>query len=224
MPMTDWIKVRGEAVIGSPSVLTPFARYAQSNNPFSKLSVSPDKLTLSTFFDSYTFGPQDVVGFEPGIQLFRGEGFRIRHCVGHYPEYIVFRGLADPRQIIRCIEATGFSAAGTLDSVTRAPTKYGSPWRPWVFLLPFLPLVGVLVAMEFSNSNFNLLIKVLKTSVSIVCISGIVLPLATLRSKVLQRLFLKSGRSILEVRGRLRAGAFGSAVSLLILSEKFFWR
>src|SRR3954470_3149874 len=123
--MIDWFKVRGETWIASTPISIAFAKRYQTPYPFAKLSVSPDRLTVSVLFDSYTFAPQDVVSFEPGVQIPFGSGFRIRHCVSNYPEYIVFRGLADPEQILRCVHATGFYPQGTLYSQRQAP-----PYRP----------------------------------------------------------------------------------------------
>jgi len=128
--MTDWFKVRGEAWIVPTVPRIPVARGCQTAYPFAKLSGSPGRLTISIPFDSYTFAPQDIIAFEPGVPLIRGEGFRIRHFVSNYPEYMVFRGLADPEQIIRYIHAAGFYPEGSLYSARQAsPRPRGSPWR-----------------------------------------------------------------------------------------------
>jgi len=224
--MDDWIKVRGEAWVGSTGI---WSGSPQALFPFGKLSVSPGKLTVSAFFDSYDFSPQDIVAFEPGVRLLRGIGFRIRHCVSNYPEYIVFRGLADPEQIIRCILATGFCPQGSLYSPTQASLRAGGggPWRLWTILMPFLFLIVPFLFLEFSvfsSRNFDLLWKVFKILVAAVCIAGIVLPLATLKLPFLQRLFLKPGHNIREVRGSLRAAAFSWAVISLALLDRLLFR
>jgi hypothetical protein len=232
--MIDWFKVRGEAwiaptVIASPSRSYFAGRYIrryQTSYPFAKLSASPEKLTVSILFDSYTFTRQDIVAFEPGVQLFRGEGFRIRHCVSNYPEFIVFRGLGDPEQIIRCIHATGFYPEGSLYSAREAvvPAR-GSPWRLWTILVPLLLMIVPFFFLKSLGNNLGLLLKVFRIAATTLCIVGIVIPLATLKMPFLQRLFLKPGRSILEVRGRLRAAAFGwGVVSLLLLDRLIFRR
>jgi len=90
--------------------------------------------------------------------------------------------------------------------------------------VPFLFAIVPFVFLGFSTNNLALLLKVFKVVATTLCITGIFLPLATLKLPFLQRVFLKPGRSIIEVRGRLRAAAFGWAIASLILLDRLVFR
>jgi hypothetical protein len=113
---------------------------------------------------------------------------------------------------------------GTLYSQRQASPSRGSPWRLWTISVPFLLVIVAFLFLEFSGNNVNLLVNVFKMTMPPLCIAGIVLPLATLKLPFLQRLFLKRGRSVIEVRGRLRAAAFGWVVFSLILLDRLVFR
>jgi hypothetical protein len=111
--------------------------------PFAKLSVSKERLVLSTL-GTYSFEPQQVAALEPhGVIPIIGRGIRIVHSRTDFPSKIVFWCFGSPDSLITRIKQLGFMPKGTLASV---PQNRGIPYR----------ILGIVVVIALWNGLFML--------------------------------------------------------------------
>jgi len=205
--MTQPLKVTGGARIGWMNATWPLAR----------LSSTSDKLTVTAFLlGTYTFKPNQVSQVEQyGMIPLLGRGVRIRHCVPDYPEQIIFWCSASPDKLLLRIRESGFVPCAS-GSLTVKGT--GTPVR-WSAIVTVLAVWNLLVLLDFSRSSGP------PTPGLFSCIALLfmfALSVATLTSPSVQRLVLKSGRNLGEIRGVLRLLALVSGIMLVAFSIFLF--
>jgi hypothetical protein len=197
-------KVTGGAQIG----------WVNASWPFAQLSAAPDDLTIrSRLLGNYAFTPEQVLAIERYmlIPVFAW-GVRIRHCVAEYPQRIIFWCIGSPDKALQGIRMSGFLPSAPSFAV---PARRGIAMR-WT------SVIGVIVGW---NALFLLMSAVPKNAKSAGAGLGLV-PLALLfglsllapKSPALQRLILKPGRNIGELRPLLRLLTFISGLLLIVFS------
>ena len=146
-------------------------------------------LRLSTLLGTYEFLPNDVVSLERygSIPLMRG--VRIVHARSDYPSKIVFWCL-DPEDLIERIRNAGFSSRAP---VTSESQRRGIPVR-WTTIVLFL-LVW--------NALFLLANTVVRTVAPIPILLAFLLSWGIRVSPRVQKMVLKEGRSVTEIKAPL---------------------
>jgi hypothetical protein len=182
--------------------------------PLAKLSAGPDKLTVSTaILGTYSFAPDEVSAVERYVIFpVLGSGVRIRHCKTDCPERVIFWHLGSPDAVLRGIHDSGFQPAA---SAPASSEPRGIPFR-WSAIIIAIAVWNALFFLDGSPPNRDLT----RAGPLILAPLAFAFALAagTLRSSHLQRLILKPGRTVGEVRPLLRLLAFISGLLLVIFS------
>jgi hypothetical protein len=168
--------------------------------PMASLEITPGFLKVSAF-GSHTFARSEVVSVEPvgRIPLYR-RGVRVHHTKNDSPERIEFYMLGSRDALLAEIRAAGFPVGASA-----RPPKRGIPLRVgaivaavliWngLFLLDLLDLTGRAPARPAIPGPF---------SAAALALAFAVATLAP-HSALLQRLMLREGRHVGEIRGPLR--------------------
>jgi len=200
----------------NPFRATGGARVGWSNAswPLAQLSASPDKLTISIrILGTYSFAPDQVIAIARYVMIpVVAWGIQVHHCRTDYPRRVIFWCLGTPDKILRGIRDSGFrpTALGSA-----APQRRGIAMR-WSAILITVAIWNALFFLDFGRFGRGrgepgpLVLAPLLFAVA--------LSLGTLRSTRLQRIILKPGRSVGEIRPLLRLIAFISAFLLIIFS------
>jgi hypothetical protein len=204
--MTDVLELRGGARIGRVSSSWPFARLVASAH---RLSVS------GALLGHYRFSPEEVVSFDPcGSIPVVSSGIRIVHTNPAYPERIVFWCFREPELLIAQIAELGFRPQGSAAPVAR---HAGFALRGRfvavgvVALLALFALDSVVRWPRRGPGMFSLL------AVALLFLGAI----ALVRSSRLQRLALKRGRSLSEIRALLAPVHVVGGVLLALLAASY---
>jgi hypothetical protein len=178
-----------------------------ASRPLATLSAGPDSIRLRIWFlDEFTFRPDQVAAITtysllPMLDLFP-KGIRIEHCVMDYPESIVFYGGND---LLDRVREAGFIPQALASSI---PVRPGMAFR-WQAALVILVVYNVMGLLDLVHGFRDFFQgKVLFplpgpfTPAALLLLLGT--SIATLRWPTFQRMMVKPGRRVGEVRGFLR--------------------
>jgi hypothetical protein len=172
--------------------------------PLARISTASDRLTIkATLLGTYTFTPDQVSAVEPYVLIpFLAWGIRVRHLIPDYPQRIIFWSLGSPEAVLRGVRDSGFIPTA-LDSV--APERRGLPVR-WSAIIVGILVWNALFMLPFGGHGHMASASSWLALVPLVAAFG--LSIATPTSPTLQRLILKPGRCVGEIRPFLRLLAF----------------
>jgi len=188
--------------------------------PLANLSVSAEKIELRVGASGkYIFRPESVVDisrytFIPVL----GWGIRIRHCVAAYPDDIVFWCLGNPDKLMERIRETGFGARAAGPPIS---PRRGSAIRGESALIAGLEWIG-LIALDVSFDHRSAI-----PGLSSMLVPGLLfaISIATSWSNAFQRLILKQGRDVGEIRPALNLLMIASGILLVGIGSVFVvWR
>ncbi len=203
--MPSVIGVTGGAEIGLVTCSWPLAR----------LVVSPDRLTLRVLvLGRYEFRPDQVVSIERYTFLpVLAAGLRFNHVLGNYPKRVIFWTVGDPDKVLAKIRGIGFVPCAGAESIHR---EKGIPLR-WQAIAVWFVLWNLLFWLEgqfpLPKRGFFAITALVLT---------FLMSLLTPRWPLLQRVFLRPGRNIGEVRHGFRfmalvTGFIALAFTLVLL-------
>jgi hypothetical protein len=182
--------------------------------PLAKLSVSPDKLTITiVLLGVYSFAPSEVFAIERYVMIpVLGWGVRIHHCKVDCPKRVIFWCLGNPRGVLQGIRDTGFLPNASGSSF---PQHRGMAMRWSAILIA----IAIWYGLFFLNNGRSGGVPSHPGPLILAPLVFVfVLSLGTLKSPQLQRIILKPGRSVGEIRPFLRLIAFISGMLLVIFS------
>lgn len=191
--------------------------------PLAALEADASRLQLRVWFPglpgNYLLAPHQVTELSPNARRFGGyRGIRIHHTVAEYPRELVFWSTGNPEKLLAGIAAAGFRAEGKRPA--EVPPEGMAFRKPAIAALFILwNGAGLFTLLNAKNGHFTLglsfamLVSMLGLFVAALC-----LPAA-------QRLVLKPGRHIGEVRPLLHLVVFiltfmSLALGLLLLLGK----
>jgi hypothetical protein len=202
--MPNTFTTTGGARVGSTNATWPLAQ----------LLATPDNLTLSIrLLGNYSFTPDKVVSVERYVLIpFLGWGVQIHHCQVDCPQRVIFWCLGNPDGVLRGIRDSGFVPIG---SASNFPQRSGMAIR-WSAVIIGIVVWNALFVLNFYSAGkisprpgpFILVALFLAFAISV----------GTLILPKLQRLILKPGREIGEIRPHLRLLAFISGFMLVTFS------
>ena len=185
--------------------------------PFAKLVASPMGLRLSCALDTYDFMPSEVVSLERygSIPVF-SNGVRIAHARSEYPSKIIFWCFGSPDALITRIRETGFMPTAPASSEIQSR---GVPFR-WASVLAFIliwnGLFFLINAVRHGSMNkpgaFTLA----------PLLFAFLIGWGTKRSVKLQKIILKDGRSVNEIKSFLSLIQTVSALLLVVFAVLLF--
>lgn len=204
------------APVSSPYTATGGARVGWLNSswPLARLTATPERLSVSVFLSGkYEFVPQEVVAIERYTMIpVLGWGVRIVHSRSDYPQNFIFWNLAGPEPVLRGIREAGFSPSAPAADI---PPRLGIPVR-WSVIIGLVVAWNGLFMLDFGRTNSGIPIPGLFVCVALLLV--LILSLATLRLPAVQRVVLKPGRHLGEIRGVLGLLAVVSGFLLVIFS------
>ncbi len=210
-----------------PYQLTGGARIGLANAtyPFASLKVDQDKLELKvTAIGNFIFTSADILSIE-AYQIFPilGKGIKINHRVQNYHQKIIFWTLKDPTLVIDEIQKTGFLTADHLAptelraQIVQQQEQSGFPIKTSVLLFAFVSW-NILFSYDIVNfirgARSGLL---LGNGAKIALILVFVCALSTLFVKPLQKIILKEGRNLAEIKQLLYFLLLLSSFMLIVL-------
>ena len=182
------LEARGGARIG----------WVNASWPLAKLTVSATRLRLSSLLGIYDFAPQDVVSFEySGTIPFFSTGIRIVHVRADYPAKIIFWTPRKPEVLIKQIREFGFtpSAPPGGQAVQREfPARGGAVA---LILLAWCGLFLLDRALPHRVTGQPVLF------VWLALMAGFLVCWGAKRSASLQKMILKDGHSVNEIKAVL---------------------
>ncbi len=164
--------------------------------PFATLYASPSELRLKVLLsEDYRFRSDQVSGFERiGSIPLLSQGIQINHVVPDYPEKIIFYG-GNPDRLIAAIHDAGFRPTAAAAS---APRRDGIPVR-WQAILLIVALWNLPFLIEGGFTPGSAPSKIGATQL-VALVAFFLASIALQRSKSLQALVLKPGRSMGEIK------------------------
>ena len=197
--MSFEVSFRGGARIGWTNATWSFAR----------LTSTAQSLVLSMMGD-YSFAPGQVVAIERESRLF-SSGVRIRHNRADYPETVIFWCLGPVDAVLEEIHRSGFRAQG--QALPRAP---GFPVR-WSVVIGLVVAWNLLLLADIQRGTGKPGSGALVASALLLLAST-----ATLLSAGAQRLVLRPGHDVGEIRSPLRLLQVVSGLMLVLLGMDVF--
>ena len=200
---TREISVIGGARIGIVNATWPFAR----------LVATSTGLSVTTLLDPYDFRPSDVVSLERygSLPLF-SNGIRIVHSRPDYPAKVIFWCFGNPDQLIARIRETGFMPIAPANSRIRSR---GLAFR-WsavlLFILFWIALFFLNNPKPYLPGNQPGILTLASLAFAFLISWGIK------RSPELQKMVLKDGRSVNEVRSFLSLLQMVSGLLLIVFT------
>jgi hypothetical protein len=202
----------GGAQIGWVNASWPLAQITSSHDTFS---------IRARMLGTYSFTPDQVTSIERYV-LFSliASGIRVRHLVPGYPQRIIFWSLSDPEILLNGIRDSGFVPAG---SISTTPLRRGIPIR-WSAIVVGVILWNVIFMLPFAAHNSTAPAPDWLAIVPLFVMVGLFI--SVLRSLKLQRLILKPGRSVGEIRPFLNLiifilGLLSVIFTILVLTGAF---
>ena len=200
--MSDTFHVTGGARLG----------WLNSSWPLAKLAVSSEQLTISVLLlGQYNFRPDQVSKIERYVTIpFLGWGIQIHHHVADFPQRIIFWSFGNPDHILQGIREVGFSP--TAAEIPR-PRGIAMRWSAIIMLL-VLWNVPALLIQALCPINHQLP----PSFAFFLIVPFLIFSIGTLKSPKLQRIILKPGRNIGEIRPFLRFLIFLLGMMMAIFS------
>jgi hypothetical protein len=182
--------------------------------PLAQLSVTPDKLTISIrLLGTYSFAPDQVSAVEKYVMIpVLGWGVRIHHCNADCPKRVIFWCLGSPNAILEGIRDSGFLPAALSSAF---PERHGIAMR-WSAILIAVAIWNALFFLSAGHTSGVPLHP--GPFILAPLLFAFALSVGTLMSPKLQRIILKPGRSIGEIRPFVRLLAFISGILLVTFS------
>lgn len=182
--------------------------------PFAHLSANHDTLTVSARpFGTYSFSPEQTLSVEKYVLIpVFAWGIRVRHRVHDYPERIIFWSFGNPDELLAGIRNSGFTFAAFSSPI---PDRRGIPVR-WSAII-----AAIIVWNAFFTLPFALVEDVPSHAPWIILpplFLALGLTVATLTSLRIQRVILKPGRNVGEIRHFLRFMVFLLALMSIVFS------
>ena len=181
---------------------------------FATLSISKYGVTLkSPLAGTFAFESSEVVSFEVKGSWLSGRGLHLRHTRIDYPKTVEFFPIFRKRDSLATqIDQTGFVPSGSESNV---PVRDGLPVKWQALAIPVV-LWNLLILVQWwlfgpGPSPFAVLPMALLLAGS----------LTVLRSRSLQAVVLKKGRTVGEIRPFLRFFVLFSAGALWLMSDFF---
>jgi hypothetical protein len=164
----------------------------RSNFPGIKLYASPDELTLKVpLLGAYKFTPGDIISFEDNKGLYGANVF-INHNVLDYPQKLSLDYKGGAQALTLMLNKNGFTPKGMSGA---SLMRKGVPAR-WSFLIAAVVLWNALLIYGKLQNQFTLYSLI---AIAAMLLITIFLP----RSEALQKLALKDGRRIGEIKPTL---------------------
>ncbi len=188
--------------------------WANATWPLAKLSATPDKLTISIrLLGTYSFAPDQVSAVERYVMIpVLGWGIRIHHCNPDCPKRVIFWCLGSPDAVLEGIRASGFLPVASSSSF---PEHHGMAIR-WSAII--IAVVAWNAPFLLGSGHTNGVPPKPGPFILAPLLFAFALSVGTLMSSKLQRIILKPGRSVGEIRPFLRLLAFISGLLLVIFS------
>jgi len=202
--------------MSQPFTITGGARVGWTNAtwPLAQLSATPDRLTLSIrLLGTYSFAPDQVSAVERYVMIpVLGWGIRIHHCNADCPKRVIFWCLGSPDTVLRGIRDSGFLPVA---SSSATPQHRGIAMRWSAIIIA----VAVWNALFFLDSGLTSGVPPHPGPLILAPLFfAFALSVGTLKSPKLQRIILKPGRNVGEIRPFLRLLVFISGFLLVIFS------
>jgi hypothetical protein len=180
--------------------------------PLAQLSATPDALTISVLLlGTYSFAPDQVAAVERYTMIpVLGWGIQVRHCRVDYQQRFIFWCLGSPDTVLRGIHDAGFVPRAPSSAVIQ-PRGFAMRWSAIIIAIAFWNVLFLLDFSRFSGSPPQ-------PGLSAVVALAFAFSIGTLTSPRLQRLVLKPGRSVNEIRPFLRLLTFICGIMLVIFS------
>jgi hypothetical protein len=185
--------------------------WVNASGGLAKLTVSSDAIELRVrILGRYTFRPESVVAVERLVWIpLLARGVRIRHCVGNYPQQIIFWSRGNPDALLDRIRAAGFEPKAMPNAL---PVRRGTAIRWQAILVAFAIWSGLFQMGEHYSIlgvapgalGFPLLALALLFAVSF----------TTPRNQALQRMVISPDRHVGDVRPLLNLLALISGLLL----------
>ena len=185
--------------------------WANATWPLAKLTATSDSLRVAVLiFGNYTFTPDTVVAITRYTMIpILGWGIRIEHCVPEHPAHFVFWCLGNPDALLAGIRDAGFQPRAP---ATALPQRNGLALRwqtiviaiaAWNGLFILLPRWQPSVFGPFSLLPLGLLLAA---------------AIAVIHVPAFQKLVLKPGRDVGEIRPFLNLISFIAGVLFVVFS------
>jgi len=182
--------------------------------PLAQLSATPDRLTISIrLLDTYSFAPDQVSAVERYVMIpVLGWGVRIRHCNANCPQRVIFWCLGSPDRVLQGIRDSGFFPTAPRSALPQ-PRGIAMRWSAIIIA------VAVWNALFFLDSGRSSRVPSHPGPLILApLLFALALSVGTLTSPRLQRIILKPGRSVGEIKPFLRLLAFFSGFLLVVFS------
>jgi len=202
-----------------PYIVTGGARvgWTGASWPLARLSATPEQLAISIrILGTCSFAPDQVLAVERYVMIpVLAWGVRIHHCNADCPQRVIFWYWGSPDTVLAGIRDAGFLPGA---SGSASPERHGLAMRWSAIIIPVV-VWNVLLFLGIGPTNGvppQPGLFILAPLLFMFALSA-----GTLISPRLQRLILKPGRSVGEIRPLLRLLAFVSTFLLVIFSIIF---
>ena len=182
--------------------------------PFAKLTASSGSLSLRVrFAGDYSFRPNEVVSIREITMIpLLAWGIRIEHCKPDYPKRLIFWAFQNPKRILGEIQRVGFQTEGTPSDAVASNRGFAIRWQVIVIGLVLWNGLFMLDARQSVQQP-----AMLGPLSLIALVATFAATVATLRIPNFQRLVLKAGRKVGEVRHLLNLLAVCTGAGSLML-------
>lgn len=181
--------------------------------PLARLFATPEKLTIAIrLLGTYSFTPDEVSSVERYVWIpLLASGIRIRHHCPNCPQRVIFWSHGDPEEVVRGIRDSGFvPKTSAID-----PAKRPIPIRWSAIIGAILVWNGLFLLPSAWGQAASPTAGWLDISPLFAAFG---LAIGTLRFGALQRLILKPGRMVGEIRPFLRLLVVISGILSVVFS------
>lgn len=164
--------------------------------PLAKLTATPNSLRVVVrVLGDYSFTPDTVVAITRYTMIpILGWGIQIQHCVPEYPARFIFWCLGSPDTLLTGIRESGFQPQAPIAAI---PQRQGFALRWQAIVVALAAWNGLFILDMLSQPRMPPFPGVL----SVFALSlALATTIATIRWPAFQRLVLKPGRSVGEIR------------------------